>query len=118
MRNFHITEEQKKNLIKYGNILYDEKPGSSSQKVEFVEKDTKIYLKTYGERTPIDIEKLTILGYQKESTSPIVFSGYKELLKAANLTNYMKSIFRGKSTGEKYAPFEKAGLAGKLTRDR
>lgn len=118
VKDFNITEEQKKNLIKYGNILYDEKPWSSTQKIEFKEKDTKIYLKTYDERTPIDIEKLIIVGYKKEDTSPVVFSGYTELLKAANLTNYMKSIFRGKAKWEMYEPFQRAWLAGKLTRDR
>lgn len=118
VKNFNITEKQKNNLIKYGNILYDEKPWSSNQKVEFKEKDTKIYLKTYGERTEIDIEKLNIIGYKTKDWSPIVFDGYKELMKAANLTNYMKSLFRGKAKWNMYAPFEKAGLAGKLTRDR
>jgi hypothetical protein len=26
VKNFNITEDQKKKLVKYGNILYDEKP--------------------------------------------------------------------------------------------
>ncbi len=118
VKNFNVSEEQKKNLIKYGNILYKEKPGSSKEKVEFKEKDTKIYIKTYGERTAIDPEKLIISGYKKEDGTPIVFSWYQELLKSANLTNYMKSIFRGKAKGDKYNPFESTWLGDKLTRDR
>lgn len=118
VKDFDLPAKQKANLIKYGNILYDEKPWSSTEKVEFIEKNTKIYLKTYGERTTIDPEKLTIPKYTKNSSAPIVFDGYKELMKAANLTNYLKSIFRGKATWTQFEPFQTAGLRGKLTWDR
>jgi hypothetical protein len=53
-------------LVKYGNILYDQKPSGPEQKVEFKEDDGKIYLQTYKEWTPIgtskDIGQLSIEG--------------------------------------------------------
>lgn len=67
VENFNLTQEQKDKLIKYGNILYDERPTSTTQTVEFKEDNSNLYLKTYGERTRIDIEKLTIPGYTKEN---------------------------------------------------
>lgn len=106
VKDFNLTQDQKNNLIKYGNILYDERPTNTTQKVEFKEDNNNLYLKTYGERTRIDSEKLTIPGYTKANGDPIVFSGMKELMKAANLTNYLRSIFRGKAKGNKYNSFE------------
>ena len=44
-------------LIKHGNILYNQKPSSPEQKVEFKEYGNNIYLQTYGERTPIGTSK-------------------------------------------------------------
>lgn len=89
---FKLTELQKKNLIAAGNILSQD---TGNKQIEFKEVQDKIYLKTYNERTPIDITNKIIVDL-KNGKENIYFAWLWELVNAANLTNYIKHLFRWK----------------------
>jgi hypothetical protein len=91
-----LDDQQKKKLVAAWNILYAD---TGNAAIEFKEEAGKVYLKTYGEWTPIDVTKDTMPGFSNWEFD-IYFDGLMELVNAANFTNYVKKIFRWKHTGE------------------
>jgi len=104
-----IDQPEKNILIAAGNLLYDD---TKNNVVEFKEDSNKIYLKTYWEWTPIDVSAKTI-DWLKNDSSKIYFDWAMELINAANLTNYIKHLFRWKYDGnvpENWEYFAKSGI--------
>ncbi|MCF7835193.1 hypothetical protein K9M48_04055 [Candidatus Gracilibacteria bacterium] len=89
-----VSENQKKILVAAGNLL--SKETNNNKNIEFKEFGGNVYLKTYGEWTPINVARKTISGLDYNSVD-IFFESTMEMIKVANLTNYIKKLFRGRS---------------------
>ncbi|MFZ2151205.1 MAG: hypothetical protein WAZ12_02455 [Candidatus Absconditicoccaceae bacterium] len=89
-----IPTDQKKILVAAGNILKTQT--NNNNNIEFKEGPDGLMLQTYGEWTPINIATKTIpnLDFNNEN---IFFKSTMEMIKVANLTNYIKKLFRGRA---------------------
>lgn len=89
-----VSENQKKILVAAGNLL--SKETNNNKNIEFKEFGWNVYLKTYGEWTPINVARKTISWLDYNSVD-IFFESTMEMIKVANLTNYIKKLFRWRS---------------------
>jgi hypothetical protein len=97
-----IPADQKKILVAAWNILKAQT--NNNNNIEFKELDWNIYLKTYWEWTAINVATKTIpnLNFNNEK---IFFKSTMEMIKVANLTNYIKKLFRWRAN-QLDKPFE------------
>lgn len=102
VKSLSVSENQKKILVAAGNLLHKET--NNNNDIEFKESGWNIYLKTYGEWTPINVARKTIPDL-KYSWAEIFFENTMEMIKVANLTNYIKRLFRWRSQNLRW-PFE------------
>lgn len=86
-----IPTDQKKILVAAWNILKTQT--NNNNNIEFKEGPDGLMLQTYWEWTPINIATKTIpnLDFNNEN---IFFKSTMEMIKVANLTNYIKKLFR------------------------
>lgn len=102
VKSLNVSENQKKILVAAGNLLHKET--NNNNDIEFKESWWNLYIKTYGEWTNINVDKKAIPNL-KYSWSEIFFENTMEMIKVANLTNYIKRLFRWRSQNSK-RPFE------------
>ena len=111
--SFNMDQNTKNKLIKYWNILNKEIPWWSKKTPEFKESGWEIYLKNYWEWTKINVNEKSLIWLNNEQNNTIKFDQTMEMMKVANLTNYIKSLFRGRKTwtkAEDYHPFKESSV--------
>lgn len=90
-----IPDDQKRILVASWNIL--SKQTNNNNNIEFKEGlDGLVYLKTYWEWTAVNVATNTMPGLTSQNID-IFFKSTMEMIKAANLTNYIKKMFRWRS---------------------
>lgn len=113
VENFNIDKIAKDRLIKYWNLLYIGIPWWSQKIPEFKEAGGFIYLKNYWEWTKIDVNNKSLIWLSDNENNTIKFDSTMEMMKVANLTNYIKSLFRWRktwTTADDYHPFKESSI--------
>lgn len=107
-----LDDAQKKQLREALYQFYMDLPGQKPD-IKLETKEGKLVLTTYNESTPIDISNNTIPGlYTKDGVNALTFPMKKELLRVANLTNYIKHITRNLTTTKEKPFYIEVGWAG------
>lgn len=91
------TDKQEALLIGM-NAFYDYMPNASKE-IKMTGTRPKVSFETYGNSVDLNLKNKELVGF-----TPSGFDSYQELFKAASLTNYLKKVFKGK-TSTKEKPF-------------
>lgn len=105
-----IDTTAKNNLYYYATRVQEELENKNQfgGTFDIIEKNGKLYIQTYGEETEIEYKLKAI---SNEKWSKIILASNYEMIKAANLTNRLKSLFKNQSTTD--TPFN-ISLTGDL----
>jgi len=103
----NLDQAKKNNIVKAGVLFYDYMPASNKQ-MKILNENGKTYFETYGFKTPVNFDNMFMDGLMStktaESGKAVAFVESLELLKAANLTNRIKSLCKNRKA-KSFLPF-------------
>lgn len=104
----NLSQAQKDNFIRAGVLFYDYMPTANKQ-INIINDNGKTYFETYGYKTQVNFETMFMDGLTSSDPTQlnqtIKFQESFELLKAANLTNRIKSLCKNRQAASNTPPF-------------